>query len=237
MFETDEPGWEYATHGGTAFVVRWNGAYYGITCKHCLGDFNWRRLALTDAKFGKNAAGLSAIYYPSNPVDGAIDSDILDIAVVQFATDSGAEFFQDRAYIIDDDTVATSKTGDKLHTNGALKDKSEIGEQTISPQFALLEFEDRGPSVSDPTLREAYAEYADIDFGSLTGLSGSPVFNITQRKLTGVVVRGSLIESKARMRYVDIADILQILRAISSNQSQVRYNKTLLQISQPSRKT
>src|SRR6266852_9221072 len=48
MFETGLEGWEYATHGGTAFVVNFHGKLFGLTCRHCFGDFDWRQLSLTE---------------------------------------------------------------------------------------------------------------------------------------------------------------------------------------------
>jgi hypothetical protein len=98
MFETGVEEWEYATHGGSAFIVKYQNHILGITCRHVLGDFNWRQIALTDEKFGKNIAGLKSIFYPSKPEEATQGSDLLDVAVVQFSNDVGAESFNDRAY-------------------------------------------------------------------------------------------------------------------------------------------
>ncbi|MGD9979561.1 MAG: hypothetical protein AB7H66_03235 [Hyphomonadaceae bacterium] len=233
MFETDVPGWEYATHGGTAFVVNYRGKFFGIMCKHCLGDFTWRQLALTDQRFGRDLAGLKAIYYPSNPSGAAVDSDILDIAVVRFSDDVGADFFKDRAYIVDLETVTTSNLGDQLRVNGALKDESRIGDDTITPIFALLDFRDIGATSSDVAIREAEAMFKDVEFQRLTGLSGSPVFNLTQRKLCGVMVRGTLVGGHARMRYIDFADVMELLKAIDNGTLQANYNRTIARLEQP----
>lgn len=34
VFETGYTDWPYATHGGTAFIVRFGRRYWGLTCKH-----------------------------------------------------------------------------------------------------------------------------------------------------------------------------------------------------------
>jgi hypothetical protein len=53
-----------------------------------------------------------------------------------------------------------------------------------------LEFTDVGLGTSDPTLRTGLAEFKDPEFKSITGISGSPVFDITANALCGMVVRG-----------------------------------------------
>lgn len=229
MFETGVEGWEYATHGGTAFVICFHGHYFGITCKHVLGDFGWRQIALTDAKFGQEIAGLQSIFYPSDPTGAAEGSDILDIAVVQFAADNDASFFKDCAYIIDGGTVGKSEVDDQLQVSGVLKDQSVIGDNVIAPVFGLLEFTDRGSTLPDPTLREAAAHFEDPDFERLTGLSGSPVFNVTRRRLCGVVARGNLNEGAAVIWYIDFYDVMQILVAILDGSLRTQYNKTVVQ--------
>lgn len=227
MFETGVVGWEYGTHGGTAFIVNYGGRFWGITCRHVLVDFKWKQLALTDSKFGRNIAELRLVYYPSEPIEAAEGSDILDIAVVEFSADADAAFFNDRAYIIDDNTISSANVGDQLQVNGLLKEKTQIGENQIAPVFALLDFADEGPSRFDPALRQASAKFLKPDFQSLTGLSGSPVFNRTARRLCGVVVRGTLNQDHGTIRYIEISDVLEILTAIVNGTMCTRYSKTI----------
>jgi hypothetical protein len=92
LFETGFEGWEYATHGGTLFVVNYQGKVYGVTCAHVLKDFNWNQLVVTDRKTGTGIAGLKTVCYPSSPRDAAVDADILDVAVIEFADDIGPDF-------------------------------------------------------------------------------------------------------------------------------------------------
>jgi hypothetical protein len=196
MFQTDVQGWEYATHGGTAFIVNFRGKPLGLTCRHVLRDFYWGQLAITAAKFGRKGsqfAALKSLAYPSGPRGEAVGTDILDVAIMEFADDVGADFFTDPPYIIDDNTWGTSNEGDGLLVNGALKEKSDLSEQpVVSPVFCLLEFRDCGATSPDPLLREAYAEFHEPQFSSVTGISGSPVYNSTANKLCGMVVRGAL---------------------------------------------
>ena len=87
MFRTGVEGWEYSTHGGTAFIVNFRGKPFGLTCRHVLRDFYWGQLAITAAKFGRKGsqfAALKSLVYPSDPRREAVDTDILDVAVVEF---------------------------------------------------------------------------------------------------------------------------------------------------------
>ena len=227
MFETGFEGWEYATHGGTLFVASLNGKPFGITCRHVLGDFDWRQLAITEAKFGQHFAGLKGIFYPSSPQGAAIGSDVLDIAVVQFADDVGPDFFTDPPYIIDDNTCCTSSDGDAPLVNGALKEESDLTGPAIAPVFALLELEDRGTASFDQSLREAGTQFKQPEFNSIIGLSGSPVFNVTRTALCGVVVRGGLSGDQCTMWYVDIFDIRKLLIAIIESRSDTEYKKVV----------
>ena len=123
FFDTEDETWQYATHGGTAFVVSFQGRPYAFTCRHVLRGFEWQQLVITDAKFGGSIAGLKSIAYASDAREGAIETDILDVAVVEFAPDVGINFFKDSAYLLDLATVATSRAGDALFAAGALKEK------------------------------------------------------------------------------------------------------------------
>jgi hypothetical protein len=56
FFDTGLPEWQYASHGGTLFVVLYKGKPYGLTCRHVLKDFNWAQLVVTDQRFGRRVA-------------------------------------------------------------------------------------------------------------------------------------------------------------------------------------
>jgi len=105
-------------------------------------DFNWRQLVVTDQRQCRQIAGLRSVAYPSQPKNAAVDTDLLDVAVIQFSDDVDAAFFKDAAYILEDMTIATSKVGDTLHVAGALKAMSEITEHAIAPIYCLLEMVD-----------------------------------------------------------------------------------------------
>jgi hypothetical protein len=230
LFETGFEGWEYATHGGTMFIVNYEGRVYGVTCAHVLKDFSWNQLVVTDRKTGSKRAGLKTVGYPSSPRGAAVDTDILDVAVIEFADDVGADFFCDTAYIIDEKTARTSSIGDNLRVAGVMKTGTKIDDRTIAPQFCVLEFSDQGALSGDPTLRQAIGKYAAPPFGDIVGISGSPVFNITANALCGMVVRGGMQEDTCTISYIDIFDIQKLIHAIHGEKSETDYRKTVVRM-------
>ena len=230
FFDTGCQEYRYATCGGTMFVVRFCSSHYAITCKHVLQDFDWRQLVVTNEKSGTKIAGLKAVYYPSLPREAAVESDILDVAVIQFSDDIGSDFFNDRAYVLDSQTIATSRPRDVLHVAGTLKSPSVITEDKIAPIYCLLELSDNTSASNDPTLRSAFGKYENPEFSDVVGLSGSPVFNVTREALCGMVVRGGISNDQCTLRYVDIFDIMQLLGAIQKELSETHYKKTILKL-------
>jgi hypothetical protein len=69
------------------------------------------------------------------------------------------------------------------------------------------------------------------EFHSLTGLSGAPVFDVSTKRLCGVVNRGGMQDDEAILHYIDIVDVLAALRAVSDGALYTRYNKTVARIS------
>lgn len=227
VFETGVEGWPYATHGGTAFIVRLANRFWGLTCKHVVQDFEWRQLALTDEKFGKMIAGVRSINYPSGPSGHAVDSDVLDLAVIEFDPAMPASFFKGTAYVLDRGTVGTPRVGADLAVNGAFKDLTTIDELMITPTFGLIEFTDRGPAAFDRALRKAEGAYVNPQWSSLAGFSGAPVFDVTNSRLCGMVNRGGMQGDRATLYYIDIIDIIEALKGVANGSLRAQYNKTI----------
>jgi len=139
----------------------------------------------------------------------------------------GPAFFTDPAYVIDPNTVTTSRPGDALRVHGALKTPSAITENAIAPKFCLLEMVDNTPFSHDPTLRSGFGVFDRPEFSDVLGLSGSPVFNVTQNALCGLVVRGAMQGSAGTLMYVDIFDVCKLLSAVHDRRERTYYKKTL----------
>jgi hypothetical protein len=230
LFATEFDDHPYATHGGTLFVVTFQGKLFGITCRHVFGDFPAEGLLVTQEKSGKKGsrfAAIQGIRYPSDPRRDAMDTDITDLCVVEFSSELSPDFFFGTAFPIDDQHAATANPGDALTVFGMLKDATSIEGHDISVRWCRLEFTDTGPS-SDPTLRQARALYEAPQFDSVTGLSGAPVFNEVSQTLCGMVVRGGIEEDFCTIRYIDVFDIIRLLEAVAAGQEGTDYNKRMV---------
>lgn len=224
-FQTHYPEFPHATHGGTAFIVSFGGRQYGVTCRHNFGDFDCNmlyvgpRLGMTR---GEKSARVQNLAF-AIPRRETVGSDIGDLCIVEFADDLPQDFFGGTEYVIEANTVATSRTGDILVAVGIPKEKLVLLENgTISP-FALA-IRDVGKG-SDPLLRKAGASFALPKIRSLAGLSGSPVFNLTLDALCGMVMRGNLNRNKCAVWYADILDIVQMLKATRDRKPSMMYWK------------
>ena len=223
-FETHLEDFRLATNGGTAFVVRYKGTPFAITCRHVLSGFDVDELVITDARFGRRVAGVRGMYYPGNLKDDVEDSDLDDICVIAFHKHDG-DFF-DGAYNIDRLAAATSEPANRLIATGFLKQKSSISPPNIFAGLCFLQFTDAGVAAFDHTLRRGLATYSNPSFDSISGMSGAPVYNLNSRALCGMVARGGIQSDGAcTMYFIDIFDIIQFLDAVSAGSDKVSYLK------------
>jgi hypothetical protein len=223
-FETHLEDFRLATNGGTAFVVRYRGTPFAITCRHVLNGFSVDDLVITDAKFGRKVARIRGIYHPGNMRDDSEGSDLSDICVIAF-NDFDGEFF-DGAYDLDRWAAARSEPANQLIATGFLKQKSHIDPPNIFAGLGFLEFRDAGVANFDHALRRGLATYANPDFDSISGMSGSPVYNLNGKALCGMVARGGLQkEGRCIVYFIDIFDIVQFLDAVAAGSSNVSYFK------------
>lgn len=225
FFETDYEGFDYATSGGTVFLVALNGKPYAITATHVRQTFEWRRLCVTDEKHGREIAGLNAVNRATNLVGDAEGTDIGDISIIEFSDGIGADFFKNGIYPLDDDTTGRSETGDALLAYGLPKELGTIEDQTIKPVFAELGFEDDGPHPHDAFLRRCIGQWNKPIVTALTGMSGCGVFNTAKDVLSGVMIRGGINGGIASGLVIDIEDVVRILHALNTGQMATNYRK------------
>lgn len=231
LFQTDLDDFQYATHGGTVFVVEYKGRPYGITCKHVLEDFNYDGLVVMgsfDFRKGDKAAQIDGYYMQRGgalATDATAGSDVQDICIVVFAEETDLSFFGSDIYEVNERTVHSSQMGNELHVSGFLKDKTTIAPPTIRAGHALLQLRDAGSSGFDPFLRRAHALFGELQFDSLTGLSGAPAFNVTEAALCGMVVRAGLTGQTCWLYFLDIYDIVQMLEVASTRSATIRYDR------------
>ena len=229
FFQTDLDDFLYATHGGTLFIVKFKGRLYGITCKHVFRDFEPKCIFVVQekqAKKGSKPAPVKALCFPSSPKDGAVETDVEDICVIEFEDDLPKGFFGGSEYSLDERGFSTSKIGNALVVCGVLKEKSHIDPPDITMGYCRLELHDAGAS-SDPFLRLARAQFLNPSFKTIVGISGSPVFDQTTNSLCGMVIRGGMTGDWCEIRYVDIFDIVRLLEAVNVHAPQTYYTKNI----------
>jgi hypothetical protein len=235
LFQTEYEEFLYATDGGTLFLVRFKGQIYGITARHVFtgNGFEPNRLFITQEKFAKKGtppAPIKGICYPSLPHSAAKDTDIVDLCLIEFDQNLAPDFFGGSAYDIDTRPVGSSAAGHSLVVYGVLKEKTTIIHADGKPGdivigYCQLEYTDTTLRTYDPTLREAEAEFLAPVFSSITGISGSPIYNRTVGALCGMVVRGGMIGSKSTIRFIDMFDIARFLEGVGNGATDITYRK------------
>lgn len=227
LFYTGIDEFQYATHGGTAFIVSYKGRPYAVTCRHVFGDFKEDQLTIFGAQSPKTrdkSAKIKTVCYPSSPQAAAAETDVIDLCLIEFHDDVSTGFFNETAYSLSEETICSSVTGDRLLIFGVLKDKTWIEPPDINVGHCRLELSDDG-AASDPFLRKGAAIYAGQPFSTVTGISGSPVFNHTRNGLCGMVLRGGLSAGRLSVLYAEAFDILRFVEAVSEGKPDTFYVK------------
>jgi hypothetical protein len=83
LFDTGIDEFQYATHGGSAFVVAYKGRPYALTCRHVFKDFDEGQLTIFGAAFpvkGDKPARIKTFCCPTSPRASAVDTDVTDFA-------------------------------------------------------------------------------------------------------------------------------------------------------------
>lgn len=229
MFETGFDEWPYATHGGTVFVIAFGESLkpFAITCGHVVGDFDAKKLVVTDRKTGNQFATIKSLYKASALIENAEGTESLDIIAYDFDDRVNLEYFGNDIYRTDMKTLASSREGDELFVHGNNKEDTVIDEKGITAAYADIFLVDSGSVEHDITQRRAQGKITNDNFSNLSGLSGAPVFNITRNAITGIVVRGGIHNKIARVRYVDILDIYFRIKAIHEKMEAYKYMKRI----------
>lgn len=75
--------------------------------------------------------------------------------------------------------------------------------------------------------RQAETEFLAPAFSSITGISGSPVFDKTAGKLCGMVVRGGMVGKNSCIRFIDMFDIAMFLEGMIRGLNETYYVKNM----------
>jgi hypothetical protein len=227
LFNTGMDEFQYATHGGSAFVVGYEGRPYAITCRHVFKDFDEGQLTIFGAVSpikGDKPARVKTVCYPTSPKASAVDTDVTDFCVIEFEDTVTTDFFDGSAYPFDKQNICSSAAWDRLVIFGAVKEKTVIDPPNIQVAFCRLEASDNGPS-ADPFMRRGSAQYANLGFSSPAGISGAPTFNITRYGLCGMVCRATLHNGRFDFMYADAFDLFHFVEGVSRRASNIFYTR------------
>ena len=234
FYMTEYEEFLYATDGGTLFLVRFKGRIYGITAWHVFKGkgFEPNRLFVTQekqAKKGTPPAPVKGVYRASAPHGAAEGSIIEDLCVIEFDDDMAPDFFMKSPYNMDSLPVGSSVVGHSVVVYGVLKEKTHFtydeGARDITIGYCQLDYRDTTSKTHDAVSREAETEFLAPAFSSISGISGSPVYDKTAGKLCGMVVRGTMVGTKSPIRFIDIFDIEKFLDGVSSGATCINYEK------------
>lgn len=225
FYETGVDDFKYGTAGGTCFIVVFDGAVYGLTCRHAIKGVTDYNLCITDTLYAvrRRAAAIDGIFLGANFRGAAAGSDLEDICVIKFHKDADEGFFGNKLYFLDHGTFGSSKRRHILSVFGVINNNTKIEPPNIYSGLGDLVFSDDGVYETDSTLRSAeMVTPHDGSFDCVNGLSGSPVFDETAKKLCGMVVRGSG-KGKPRIYYIDIQHIVSFLSDAHSGRATCEY--------------
>ena len=148
---------------------------------------------------------------------------------MEFAKEIGPDFFGGSPYILDCNTVTTSKIGNSLIIHGVLKEPTDLSSRPAAIGFCALEFTDAGAVPSHQLFRKAVSKFSNTLFNELSGISGSPVFDLTKGSLCGMVMRGGMNSShECTIRYADVFDLMKFLDGVLSGGAVVDYKKPII---------
>ena len=125
LFYTGIDDFQYATHGGTAFVVSYNSRPYAVTCRPVFKDFEDGQLTFFGAQFlsqGHKSAKVKTIYYASSPTESAANSGVNDFCIIEFDEAVSRDFFRGCDYPLAERTMCSSGALDQLLIFGAVKE-------------------------------------------------------------------------------------------------------------------
>jgi hypothetical protein len=227
LFDTGIEDFQYATHGGSAFVIGYKGRPYAVTCRHVFKDFDETRLTIFGAPApvkGDKPARIKTFCHPTSPEASAVDTDVTDFCVIQFDEAVTMDFFNGSAYPFEEKTICSSVAGDQLMIFGTVKEKTIIDPPNIYIPFCRLEASDTGPS-ADPFLRRGAAQYVNLGFSSPAGISGAPTFNLTRDSLCGMVLRATLQNGSFNFMYVDALDLFRFVEGVARQSQNIFYTR------------
>jgi len=229
LFENDDPAYKYSL-GGTAFVVKFKGAYYVVTAKHALlpKSFSVKQTRIQYKPDGRELLPIERVYRPE--VTDAEDDDQFDLTIlgVSGAAIDPVLFGEYKPYELlemDKFTIFGANShflyrGFPDEFNVPNWDDARISQTSVSGNAAY-----KGPTGHAST---HYLEFLNLDpLSNLSGLSGAPVFQVVNEgekysipAFAGMLLRGT--RSSRTGRFLEHRRIIECLRSIHDGEEKSR---------------
>ena len=206
LFETEFDDFSIATHGGTLFLISTRDRLFGISPKHVLGRTGPDQFvpeALYTCQHNREPRGdrlrLKCAYSMEVPPEETLEGthDAFDLMIWEFQPPEANET---SCYLWDSRTITAVKPSAKVMVVGFLKDTSAItslgpnvSRSDVQPFKAVARHVRNAGDDECGLVAKSYLPAALVDkIGSLKGLSGSPVYDLSQESVCGMVIRGGL---------------------------------------------
>ncbi len=229
LFRTSEPDYPSATNGGTATIIQTdNGRVFALYCQHSAKSFQWQDLLVSNRRSGGSAANLQRALHVGGPIDHAVGSDLLDIAVVELAQDPA--WFTDAPFLLSQKTVSDCRPHDKLVVFGFPTELLNLALDRPKATVMNMKLWAHPRESQDIVLRHASCVAPGIGthLNTLSGFSGSPVARESDGRFCGIVVRGGVLPNDTlKLSFVEGSDILHLLTGPRDQTGSYRYDKEI----------
>lgn len=229
LFFTGIEDYPFATNVGAVFLVKVGKTPIAILPKHILKTFHLRDLRITSSLTVFNSVGVEDAYQFNGYKEATRATDIEDILVAffpEFVTPSDFETIFPFEFM----DAAPVQDGDEVVTYGFNRDNSILTKEEVRIHQVVVEAIVTPKKSADFTLRECVGTFNLEPEGdklkSVTGLSGSPVFNRRSGLCCGLTTRGGITENgEIILRFVESFDLIRIINAAVSGADFVEYEK------------
>ncbi len=222
LFANESEEYPYTSYGGTLFIIRYNGKFYALTCKHVFQEYTINELIVFRESQPKKGS-LSAQIKEMGLFAG--DDELRDLAVIEFDNDIAPDYFGNDFFDLNAQSIELSEVAQSLKVYGYIREKINIDHEakSIKVLWVDLQMHDSGAASEDHFIRRAQATWPNSPFKSVAGLSGAPMVSGSVGRLCGMVVRGNMSGDAATLWFIDVFHILKALEAFCRRDPRLSY--------------
>jgi|GEM_PF-4894498 len=226
LFQTELSDFPVATHGGVITLIEYRNQLFGVTCQHVISDFQYKDVVITTHRNGGEKLRTVGGYFPTRPIDDAIESDLLDLVIFRISKDVDSSKFQDPPVQLGEAELFYIKDQALLRAYGTLKDQTSFMPDESCITFFELQVQYQRKKLLHGILHLASMKPQSAALKNLHGMSGGPIFHEESQQLCGLVLRGGITsENQYRLWFIDIHDVREMLKAGLNPNKIHHYNK------------